>query len=112
MRRALADSTADADIATRRAEVIGDRVSIAELARINNQSERSVYQAIDRHRIPFIKVGSERFLRPEDYAQRRGRTGDEPFPPPELALEPPRRPGRPRSAAPTATPPATRRRAP
>ena len=109
---AKANARTDETIDALRGRVIGNRVSIEMIAEINDQTVRAVYDNLQRHPdIPFIIVAGRRYIDPEDYARLRGRSGDEPLPP-EPALEPPRRPGRPPRNQPVAAPVAPRRRAP
>lgn len=73
-----------------RSAMVDGRITIAETAAAFRVTERSVYNAIDRYRVPFVKVFGVRYLRPEDLRKAL------------IAAEtnsPPRRRGRPRSTA-------------
>jgi hypothetical protein len=79
-----------ADDATRalRAELIGDRVTIEQIAAALGRTTRSIYNLIDRHRIPYVRVLNVRYLKLDDV--RRALVGD----------PAPRHRGRPRKAIP------------
>jgi excisionase family DNA binding protein len=79
----------DAVIAGLRAKLIGNKVTIAQAAAAFGVTERTVYLAIDRHRIPFVKVFDVRYLEPDDL--RRALVHDQ--------NSAPRGRGRPRNAA-------------
>jgi hypothetical protein len=82
-----------------RRKLIGDRLPIKVIAQINDQSERAVYDNIQRHQIPFLLVGSMRYIDPRVYAEMRAhRVRPEPQP-----LPAPRRVGRPRKPNPLTT---------
>lgn len=49
-----------------RAELIGNRVTIEQTANALGVTERSIYNAIARHNIPYVKVFGVRYFKPED----------------------------------------------
>lgn len=60
-----AEQTDPAAEALRKA-VIGDRVTIEQAAQAFGVTTRSIYNAIARHRIPFVRAFGTRFLAPDD----------------------------------------------
>jgi hypothetical protein len=78
----------DPDIAAIRARLIGNKVTIKQLARALNKTERAIYQAIHDYDIPFERVLSERLLDPAMFMRKVS----------QLANTPPRRRGRPKAA--------------
>ena len=86
---ATAAEPTDPAVAALRANLIGDRVTIEQAAAALNVTERSVYNAITRHSIPFVRVFGVRYLKPD--AIRAALLG-------EITKEPRPR-GRPRKAA-------------
>jgi len=79
----------DPAAAALRASLIGDRVTIKQAAAALNVTDRSVYNAITQHNIPFVLVFGVRYLSPAALRSALVR---------ETTREP-RRPGRPRKAA-------------
>jgi hypothetical protein len=84
------DSATVADLSAIRAKIIGDRESIATLARALNVCERSIYNVVARYRIPTVKFLGKQYADPAAIgaalqAQQTAAT--------------PRRPGRPRKNA-------------
>jgi hypothetical protein len=69
-----------------RSALIGDRISIAQAAAAFRVTERSIYNLIEAHHIPYVKVFAVRYMTPNDL--RRALVGDE--------NSAPRRRGRPR----------------
>ena len=63
----------DEKIQALRAEIIGRRQPIPVIARVNDESERAVYQNIDRYDVSFIKVGAFRYIDPVEYAEKRAK---------------------------------------
>ena len=59
-------STADPDAAAIRAALIGDRITITQAAAAFNVTDRSIYNAIEQHRIPYVKVFGVRYIMPAD----------------------------------------------
>lgn len=49
-----------------RAKLIGNRVTIEQAAAAFDVTTRAIYQAIARHKIPFVKIFDVRYLDPED----------------------------------------------
>jgi hypothetical protein len=49
-----------------RAELIGNRRSIGDLAAAFDVTERTIYNAIAHHSIPYVKVFNVRYLDPAD----------------------------------------------
>jgi hypothetical protein len=49
-----------------RAKLIGNRRSIADLAAAFDVTERTIYNAIAQHAIPYVKVFNVRYLDPAD----------------------------------------------
>jgi excisionase family DNA binding protein len=76
-------------VAAIRAALIGDRITLAQAAAAFGVTERSIYNAIEAHGIPFVKVFGVRYLALGDL--RRALVPD-----PSRA---PRGRGRPRKAA-------------
>ena len=58
--------TDQAQAAAIRAALIGDRITIAQAAAAFRVTERCVYNAIETHRIPFVKVFGVRYMAPAD----------------------------------------------
>jgi hypothetical protein len=85
----------DEIIAALRAEVIGRRQPIAVIAQLNDETERCVYQNLDRYDISFIKVGALRYIDPVEYAEKRAKRIRKPT----GSLPPPRPVGRPRKSS-------------
>lgn len=56
----------DADLAAIREQIVGTKVPIPQLALALSVSERSIYNLIDRHRIPFVKLLNKRLVEPAD----------------------------------------------
>jgi hypothetical protein len=54
------------EIAAIRAELIGRRINITTAAAALGVTERSIYNAIDRYQIPFVKVFGQRYLSIDD----------------------------------------------
>ncbi len=77
------------DLAAIRAALIGDKITIAQAAAALTVTDRSIYNAIEQHGIPFSKVFGVRYLAPGDL--RRALALD--------ANTAPRGRGRPRKAA-------------
>jgi hypothetical protein len=48
------------------ADIVDDRRSFAEIATAVGCTERSVYNLVARHQIPFIRLLSKRYARPAD----------------------------------------------
>jgi hypothetical protein len=82
----------DEVVAALRAAIIGRRQPISVIARVNGESERAVYQNIDRYDVSFIKVGALRYIDPVEYAEKRAQRIRKPT----ASLPPPRPVGRPR----------------
>jgi excisionase family DNA binding protein len=78
----------DPEPAAIRAQIVGNNVSIPNLARALNVTDRSIYNLIAKYRIPFVKVCNQRLLEPADFKAAVLR---------DQANAPPRRPGRPRT---------------
>ena len=57
---------ADTETAAIRAKMIGDKMTIAQLAAAFGVTDRAVYNAIEEHRIPFVKIFNVRYLEPND----------------------------------------------
>jgi hypothetical protein len=74
-------------IAAIRARLIGNKLTIKQLARALNKTERAIYQAIERYNIPYEKVLNERLLDPEVFMCAAS----------QPANTPPRRRGRPKA---------------
>jgi hypothetical protein len=47
-------------------EIVGNRRTIQQIAAALRCTERSVYNLIDRHKIPFIKILDQRYVEPKD----------------------------------------------
>jgi hypothetical protein len=75
-------------IAAIRAKLIGNRVTIKQLALALHKTERAIYQAITDHDIPYDKVLNERLLDPEVFMRKVS----------QPANTPPRSRGRPKAA--------------
>jgi hypothetical protein len=88
-------SADDSKIEALRADIIGRRQPISVIARINRETERSVYSSIKRYGISYIKVGSDRYIDPVEYAEKRA-LRHECAPGLSAPLPPPRAVGRPR----------------
>jgi hypothetical protein len=78
---------ADDATAALRNELIGGRVNIEQIAAALGRTTRSIYNLIDRERIPYVRVLGVRYLKLDDV--RRALVGD----------PAPRRRGRPASKA-------------
>lgn len=48
------------------AKIIGSRITIEQTAAALRCTPKSVYNLIDRHKIPFIKILDKRFIEPAD----------------------------------------------
>ena len=48
------------------AELVGDRRTLQQIATALGCTERAVYSLIDRHRIPYLRVLSKRYVDPKD----------------------------------------------
>jgi excisionase family DNA binding protein len=83
------EPTDPAAAAALRTALIGDRVTIEQAAVALGVTQRSVYNAITRKRIPFVRIFGVRYMAPADI--RAALIGD--------VNRQPRRPGRPRKAA-------------
>jgi hypothetical protein len=59
-------ATDNPEAAAIRAALIGDRITIAQAAAAFGVTERSIYNAIDAHCIPFVKAFGVRYLQPTD----------------------------------------------
>ena len=80
----------DPAAAALRTELIGNRVTIEQAAAALGVTQRSVYNAISRKRIPFVRIFGVRYMAPDDI--RAALIGE------SNRQEPPKR-GRPRKAA-------------
>jgi hypothetical protein len=89
----------DAKIAELRAEIIGTRQPIPVIAQINDETNRAVYDAIERYNISFIKVGRDRYIDPLEYAEKRAACRKKRESMGTAPMPPPRPVGRPRKAA-------------
>jgi excisionase family DNA binding protein len=69
-----------------RNELIGDRVTIEQIAAALDRTTRSIYNLIDRNHIPFVRILGARYLRLDDVRQAL------------IGNPAPRRRGRPRKA--------------
>lgn len=56
----------DTAAAALRATLIGDRVTIDQTATALGVTQRSVYYAVARHNVPFVKVFGVRYFKTED----------------------------------------------
>jgi hypothetical protein len=79
----------ESDAAALRAELIGDRVSVKQLAVALDVCERSINNRIDRDGIPFDKIFNTRYVKLADFRQALVRN----------TTDAPRRRGRPRKTA-------------
>ena len=59
-------TTTEVDTAAIRGAVIGNRITIAQAAAALGVTERSVYNAIEAHRVPYVKVFNTRYLALDD----------------------------------------------
>ena len=80
----------DADLAAIRAKIIGNRESIATLARALHVCERSIYNTIVRYRIPTVRFLGKQYVDPATIGAALVR---------EQSNAAPRGRGRPRNAA-------------
>jgi hypothetical protein len=64
-----ASITADTETAAIRAKLIGDKMTIAQLAAAFGVTDRAVYNAIEEHRVPFVKIFNVRYLEPSELRQ-------------------------------------------
>lgn len=49
-----------------RSAVVGDRITVAEAAAAFEVTERTIYNAIAQHKIPFVTLMRTRYVKPED----------------------------------------------
>jgi hypothetical protein len=54
------------DVAAIRTALIGDRISIAQAAAAFSVTERSIYNLIEAHHVPYVKVFGVRYMTPND----------------------------------------------
>jgi hypothetical protein len=54
------------DVSAIRAAMIGDRITITQAAAAFDVTERSIYSAIEQHKIPYVKVFGVRYMAPAD----------------------------------------------
>jgi hypothetical protein len=68
------------------ADLVGNRLTYAQIAAAFEVTERAVYMLVDQYKIPFIKVMNRRYVSPDDIRNAVTRV---------QANTPPRGPGRP-----------------
>jgi hypothetical protein len=63
------------EIEEKRRQLIAGKETIPIIARINDSSQRAVYNNVARLGIPYIKIGRDMYIDPLIYAEARGRRG-------------------------------------
>lgn len=75
---AATEPATDPAVTALRQTLIGDKVTIEQVAAALGRTERCIYNAIDRHKIPFVRMFGTRYIAPD--ALKTALLGSEPVP--------------------------------
>jgi len=70
------DLATDPAVVALRAKLIGDKVTIEQVAVATGRTERCIYKAIEQHKIPFVRLFGTRYIAPD--ALKAALLGEEP----------------------------------